>query len=75
LNDATAGVQAGGASDAPEKKAVKVDIPLMLYFLFWYVGNYYVSKNEMNRMLFESDVTNHLTAMATYMYTATICNV
>jgi solute carrier family 35 protein E1 len=48
LNDATAGVQAGGASDAPEKKAVKVDIPLMLYFLFWYVGNYYY--NITNKM-------------------------
>lgn len=43
LNDATAGVQAGGASDTPAKKSYVPDIPLMLYFFFWYVGNYYVS--------------------------------
>lgn len=24
-------------------KKMGIDIPLLLYFLFWYVGNYYVS--------------------------------
>ena len=31
----------GGGGPLGALKAL--DIPLMLYFLFWYVGNYYVS--------------------------------
>ena len=35
-------IEARGGAAAATTKGLGVDIGLILYFLFWYVGNYYV---------------------------------
>lgn len=43
-NDFALNSDASGSSDALQKRGgtiLGIDIPLMLYFLFWYVGNYF----------------------------------
>lgn len=41
----------GGGKGAPVAEAKGgIDVGLMLYFLFWYVGNYYVSKSVSSQL-------------------------
>ena len=36
-------IEARGGAAAASTKGAPIDIGLILYFVFWYVGNYYVS--------------------------------